>query len=188
MGARAAGDGLRDNADVVDAGEAKRVHDGGKAAEGNGFIAAEEHAFLLVLQLIANSGAELMNIDGLVAEIDALSLIDGDDEAVLVDFLDGSRFWNVDLDARLENGAVIMKMMSSTRTTSTNGTMLISESEVCVDLESCGIYNDCTNAAGLGRPRKPRSELFRSARSLPRQTCPGAERDHEYFAESGYRK
>jgi hypothetical protein len=29
--------------------------------------------------------------------------------------------------------------MSSTRTTSTNGTMLISESEVCVDLESCGM-------------------------------------------------
>src|SRR5712664_713215 len=39
-------------------------------------------------------------------------------------------------------GAVIMKMMSSTRTTSTKGTMLISESEVCVDLESCGIYCD----------------------------------------------
>jgi hypothetical protein len=36
-------------------------------------------------------------------------------------------------------GAVIMKMMSSTRTTSTKGTMLISESEVCVDLESCGM-------------------------------------------------
>src|SRR6267143_6761563 len=36
-------------------------------------------------------------------------------------------------------GAVIMKIMSSTRTTSTNGTMLISESEVCVDLESCGM-------------------------------------------------
>src|SRR5437660_2649292 len=36
-------------------------------------------------------------------------------------------------------GAVIIKMMSSTSTTSTNGTMLISESEVCVDLESCGM-------------------------------------------------
>src|SRR5205807_211983 len=34
-------------------------------------------------------------------------------------------------------GAVIMKMMRRTRTTSTNGTMLISESEVCVDLTIC---------------------------------------------------
>src|SRR5205814_9121508 len=33
-------------------------------------------------------------------------------------------------------GAVIIKMMSKTRTTSTNGTMLISESEVCVVLRS----------------------------------------------------
>src|SRR5215470_12761594 len=36
-------------------------------------------------------------------------------------------------------GAVIMKMMSRTRTTSTKGTMLISEKEVCVVLESCGM-------------------------------------------------
>src|SRR5260370_4381334 len=47
-------------------------------------------------------------------------------------------------------GAVIMKMMSSTRTTSTKGTMLISESDVCVDLESCGIFPDSMPAAGWG--------------------------------------
>src|SRR5215472_14507359 len=35
-------------------------------------------------------------------------------------------------------GAVIMKMMRSTRTTSMNGTMLMSEREVWVDLASCG--------------------------------------------------
>src|SRR5260370_32122901 len=57
-------------------------------------------------------------------------------------------------------GAVIMKMMSSTRTTSTKGTMLISESEVCVDLESCGIYCDFTNATGLGRPQKRLAKGF----------------------------
>ncbi len=92
VGARAVGDRLRDDADVVYAGQAERVHDGGKAAKGNRFIAAEEHAFLLVLQLIADSGAELMNIDGLIAEINALSLINGDDEALLVDFLDCSEW------------------------------------------------------------------------------------------------
>src|SRR5260370_37620001 len=36
-------------------------------------------------------------------------------------------------------GAVIMKMMSSTSTMSMNGTMLISEREVCVDLEREGM-------------------------------------------------
>src|ERR1700674_607539 len=38
-------------------------------------------------------------------------------------------------------GAVIIKMMSNTRTTSMKGTMLMSESEVCVCLESCGIVS-----------------------------------------------
>src|SRR5258707_9638410 len=51
-------------------------------------------------------------------------------------------------------GAVIMKMMSKTRTTSTKGTMLISESEVCVDLESCCIYSDLPIRPGWGRPPK----------------------------------
>ena len=36
-------------------------------------------------------------------------------------------------------GAVIMKMMSRTSTMSMNGTMLISEREVCVDLEREGM-------------------------------------------------
>src|SRR5882672_11876535 len=47
-------------------------------------------------------------------------------------------------------GAVIMKIISSTRTTSTNGTMLISESEVCVDLESCGIFSESLVRPGQG--------------------------------------
>src|SRR5712692_3466763 len=38
-------------------------------------------------------------------------------------------------------GAVIIKMTSSTRTTSMKGTMLISDSEICVCLESCGIVS-----------------------------------------------
>src|SRR5215469_452026 len=36
-------------------------------------------------------------------------------------------------------GAVIMKMISSTRTTSMNGTMLMSDRDVWVPLESCGM-------------------------------------------------
>src|SRR5271165_6474115 len=41
------------------------------------------------------------------------------------------------LDWRM--GAVIMKMISKTRTTSMNGTMLISDKDDCVDLDICGI-------------------------------------------------
>src|SRR6266705_5766117 len=48
-------------------------------------------------------------------------------------------------------GAVIMKMMRSTRTTSMNGIILISESDVCVCFESCGICFSlaCLVAANL---------------------------------------
>src|SRR5207302_3931952 len=84
-------------------------------------------------------------------------------------------------------GAVIIKMMSSTSTTSTNGTILISESEVCVDLESCGMF-PFYQGGRLGRPRKSNSWLFRSAPSLPMKRYPSAERDHGYFAKNGYRK
>src|SRR5438552_4699726 len=84
-------------------------------------------------------------------------------------------------------GAVIIKMMSSTSTTSTNGTILISESEVCVDLESCGMF-PFYQGGRLGRPRKSNSWLFQSVRSLPMIRYLSAERDHGYFAKNGYRK
>src|ERR1700674_2389066 len=104
LSARAGGDGFGDNADVVDAGLAKCVDDRGEAAEGNRLIAAEEHAFLLILQLIADSGTELVNIDGFVAEVNALRLVNGDDKALLVDFLHRACFRDVDFDAGLQNG------------------------------------------------------------------------------------
>ena len=80
-----------------------------------------------------------MNVDGTVAEIDALVLVDGDDEALLVDFFYSGRLGTSTSMPDCKIGAVIMKMMRSTRTTSMNGTMLISESVLCVFLESCGI-------------------------------------------------
>src|SRR5208282_5684626 len=51
-------------------------------------------------------------------------------------------------------GAVIMKMMRSTRTTSMNGTMLISESDVCVPLASCGMFLVAGGRAGRGKSGK----------------------------------
>src|SRR5258708_19950841 len=71
-----------------------------------------------------------------------------------------SRSWLMSLTVRVlgtstsmpdwRMGAVIMKMMSRTSTTPTQGTMLISESEVCVDLEICGIFHDSSKAAVWG--------------------------------------
>src|SRR5712664_2195864 len=51
----------------------------------------------------STTAAKLMNVDGLIAKIDALSLVHGDDQALLIDFLYGARLWNVDFDAGLED-------------------------------------------------------------------------------------
>ena len=85
---------------------------------------------------LVDLGAEFVNVDGFVAEIDDLLFVDGDDEALLGDFLDG--MWFLGRRASMPDcriGAVIMKMISRTNTMSMNGTMLISESEDWVFFE-----------------------------------------------------
>ena len=42
-------------------------------------------------------------LTGVVAEIDELLLVDGDDDALLVDFLDGRGLGDVDFDAGLQD-------------------------------------------------------------------------------------
>src|SRR5207248_11035596 len=76
---------LGHDADVVDAGDAQCVDDRGKNSERNRLIAAQENTSLRILQLYMNFRAQLVNIDGVVAEVDALRLIDGDHEAILAD-------------------------------------------------------------------------------------------------------
>ena len=100
----ALGDGLRDDADVGDAGLAKRVDDAGKSAEGNGFVATEKDGVVGMLELLFNFVGEVVDVDGVVAEIDALVLVEGDDEALLGDFFDGVGFGDVDFDAGLKDG------------------------------------------------------------------------------------
>jgi len=100
----ALGDGFGDDADVGEAGYAKGIDDGGEAAERNGFVAAEEDGVLGMLELFANFVGELVDVDGIVAEVDALGFINGDDETLLGDFLDGVRFGKIDFDAGLQDG------------------------------------------------------------------------------------
>ena len=99
------GDGFGDYADVGEAGYAEGIDYGGEAAEGNGFVATEEDGVLGMLELFADFVGELVNVDGIVAEVDALGLVNGDDEALLGDFLDGVRFGEIDFDAGLQDGS-----------------------------------------------------------------------------------
>lgn len=98
------GDGLGDDADIGNAGLAESVDDGAEGTEGNGFVGAKVDHLVLALGLFPNFVSELMNVDGLVAEIDELILVHGDDKALLGDFLDGVGLGDVDFDAGLEDG------------------------------------------------------------------------------------
>ena len=98
------GDGLSDDADVGDAGDAKCIDDSAESAEGHGFIGAEVDDVVLVLGLFLDFIGELVNVDGLVAEIDELVFVHGDDETLFGDFLDGVSLGDVDFDAGLEDG------------------------------------------------------------------------------------
>ena len=75
----------------------------GESAEGNCFVGAKEDRVLRLLKLGCYLSTKLVNVNGTVAEIDALVLVDGDDEALLVDFFNGGGFGDVDFDAGLED-------------------------------------------------------------------------------------
>src|SRR6266853_3868151 len=45
-----------------------------------------------------------MNVGGLIAEVDALRLVDSDDQPILIDFLHCLGLGYIDFDAGLENG------------------------------------------------------------------------------------
>ena len=96
---------MRNDGDVGDAGLLDGIHDGGKGAEGHILIGAE------IDDLVSGVGAHLMelvteivNVDGGVAEEDLLALIDGDDEALLGDFLHGAGLGDGDFNAGLQHG------------------------------------------------------------------------------------
>jgi len=101
----AVGDGLSDDADVGDAGLAKGIDDGTESTEGNGLVRSEKDGVVGMFGLLSDFVGELMNVDGIVAEIDALIFVDGNDEFLFRDFLDSVGFGDVDFDAGLEDGS-----------------------------------------------------------------------------------
>jgi hypothetical protein len=98
------GDGFGDDADVGEAGYTKGIDDRGKDAEGNGFVAAEKDRIVGMLELLADLGGELVDIDGIVAEVDELALINRDDDMLLNVFLHGMSFGEIDFNAGLQDG------------------------------------------------------------------------------------
>jgi len=101
----AVGDGFRDDADVGDAGLAKFVDDSGEDAERNGLVGAEEDGVVGTLELLFDARGKLVDVHGIVAEIDELVFVDGDDNFLLDEGLDRFRFGDVDFDAGLEDGS-----------------------------------------------------------------------------------
>jgi hypothetical protein len=104
LGARPIGDGLGDDADITDAGLEQGVHHAGKDAEEDLFVAAVENGVLLLFELGLYFSAELVDVDGIVADINFLRFVDGDDQSQFGDFLDGMGFGDVELDAGLQDG------------------------------------------------------------------------------------
>src|SRR6266849_9824852 len=73
---------LRDDAHVADAGLLDRVHHRGEGAERHVFVGAEKDRLMLrIANLLAELGSDLIDIDGIVAQKDALLLINADHQA-----------------------------------------------------------------------------------------------------------
>src|SRR6202041_1310527 len=97
---------LSDDAHVSDAGLFDRVHDGGESAKGNIFIGTNKNKLVArIANLLFQARGDLIDIDGVVAEEDALILINGNDGAFLGNLFYGAGFGDADLNARLQNGS-----------------------------------------------------------------------------------
>src|SRR5450755_2266637 len=68
----AIGNGLGDDADVVDSGLPQRIHHRGERSKGYCLVAAQEHRILRFLELGLHLVAEFVDVHRVVAEIDAL--------------------------------------------------------------------------------------------------------------------
>ena len=120
---------LGHDADVGDASLFDGVHDGSESTEGDTFVGAQVDALVRGVGIrLAQACGDVCEVDGLVAEEDALVLVNGDDLAAFGDFLDAACFGTATSMPDCRTGAVSMKMTSSTSTTSTSGVMLISAS------------------------------------------------------------
>src|SRR5271163_448748 len=83
-------DRSRDDADVGDAGELDRVHDGGEGAEGHALVRADVDDAVRAGDAALELSRQLIDVDRLVLQEDVLVLVDGDDHVLLGELADGT--------------------------------------------------------------------------------------------------
>src|SRR5450755_969522 len=96
---------LRNDAHVGDAGLLHRVHDGGEGPEGNVLVGAQEYGLTLgVTNLLAQASANLIDVDGIVAEKNSLLAVDGDHQPFFGNFLHRHGMRHGHFNSGLQNG------------------------------------------------------------------------------------
>src|SRR5271157_2745574 len=91
---------------VGDARLLDRVHDRRESAERDVFVGTDKNELVVrITNFLPQFGGDLVDIHGVIAEEDALILINSDDRAFFCDLLDGAGLGNGHFDARLKNGS-----------------------------------------------------------------------------------
>src|SRR5579883_808380 len=97
-------EGLGHDADIGDAGLPQGIDDGSKRAERDGLVTSQKDGVALgIAHLTANLIAELVNVYSVVAEIDQLGAVNGDDQPLVTYLLHRLRFRQIDFDAGLQD-------------------------------------------------------------------------------------
>ena len=119
--------GLGHDTDIFDSGNLRPVHDLGNRSKGDFFISAkinhgQGRVFNLFLEGDSSSLISMGSSLGIAFAPDQCSPGSAPDQ-----FLYGFGFRDIDFNARLNDGRCSMKMINSTKTTSTRGNILISD-------------------------------------------------------------
>ena len=137
---RALAEWLRHHADILDAGLPERVNYGRPASERHRFVASHIDGLILrIVRLRDDLLPDLVDVHWFVVQVDSLAAVDRHHHSRLGQLFHGFVFGTSTSMPDCRIGAVIMKIISSTSTTSINGTMLISDSEVPVSRWVCGM-------------------------------------------------
>src|SRR6266481_8598043 len=95
---------LSHDAYVGDARGFHRVHNGGESAEGHIFVGTDEDGLVLrIADFLFEPGSDLVDVDRVVAQKNALLLVNADHQAFFGNLFHGARFGYVYLNAGLQH-------------------------------------------------------------------------------------
>src|SRR5580693_6767620 len=95
---------LRDDANVSDPRLLYRIHDGREGPEGHVLVRSDKNRLVLrIANLLPQLGCNLIDVDGIVPQKDALLLVHADDQPLLGNFFDRARLGDAHLDPRLQH-------------------------------------------------------------------------------------